>query len=49
MSVKGLKEYKYYLIGQITPENKKEINRLTRKIDKEILISKRKNKNGFKL
>lgn len=36
MSVKGLKEYKYYLIGQITSENKKEINKLTRKLDKEI-------------
>lgn len=36
MSVQGLKEYKYFLIGQITPENKKEINKLTRKIDKQI-------------
>jgi mRNA-degrading endonuclease RelE of RelBE toxin-antitoxin system len=36
MSINGLKEYKKYLIGTITPENKKEINRLTRQIDKQI-------------
>lgn len=36
MSIKGLREYKTYLIGTITPENKKEINRLTRQIDKKI-------------
>ena len=36
MSIKGLREYKKYLIGTITPENKKEINRLTRQIDKKI-------------
>lgn len=36
MSIKGLREYKKYLIGTITPENKKEINKLTRKIDKQI-------------
>ena len=34
--IKGLREYKKYLIGTITTENKKEINRLTRQIDKEI-------------
>ena len=34
--INGLREYKYWLIGTITPENKKEINRLTRQIDKEI-------------
>ena len=42
--INGLREYKYWLIGTITPENKKEINRLTRQIDKEIkrlLINKR--------
>ena len=36
MSVKGLREYKKYLIGTITPENKKDINKLTREIDKKI-------------
>ena len=36
MSVSGLREYKYYLIGTITHENKKEINKLTRQIDKQI-------------
>ena len=36
MSLKGLREYKRYLIGTITPENKKEINKLTRQIDKQI-------------
>ena len=36
MSLKGLREYKAYLIGTITPENKKEINKLTRQIDKKI-------------
>lgn len=36
MSIKGLKEYKYYLIGTITADNKKEINKLTRQIDKQI-------------
>lgn len=35
-TINGLREYKYWLIGTITPENKKEINRLTRQIDKEI-------------
>lgn len=44
MSVSGLREYKYYLIGTITQENKKEINRLIRKIDKQI---KEKLKNGI--
>ena len=34
--IKGLREYKKYLIGTITTENKKEINRLTRQIDKDI-------------
>lgn len=34
--IKGLREYKKYLIGTINPENKKEINRLTRQIDKDI-------------
>lgn len=36
MTIKGLIEYKEYLIGTITPENKKEINKLTRQIDKLI-------------
>lgn len=36
MSLNGLREYKKYLIGTITPENKKEINRQTRQIDKKI-------------
>lgn len=36
MSLNGLREYKKYLIGTITPENKKEINRQTRQIDKQI-------------
>ena len=36
MSIQGLREYKKYLIGTITPENKKEINKLTREIDKKI-------------
>lgn len=36
MSLSGLREYKKYLIGTITPENKKEINRQTRQIDKKI-------------
>lgn len=36
MSLNGLREYKRYLIGTITAENKKEINRLTRHIDKQI-------------
>ena len=36
MTLKGLREYKEYLIGTITPENKKEINKLTRQIDKQI-------------
>ena len=36
MSINGLREYKKYLIGTITPENKKEINKLTRQIDKQI-------------
>lgn len=36
MTINGLREYKKYLIGTITPENKKEINKLTRKIDKQI-------------
>ena len=36
MTIKGLREYKEYLIGTITTENKKEINRLTRQIDKKI-------------
>lgn len=36
MEIKGLREYKKYLISTINPENKKEINRLTRQIDKEI-------------
>lgn len=36
MSIQGLREYKYYLIGTITEENKKEINRITRNIDKQI-------------
>ena len=36
MSIQGLREYKEYLIGTITPENKKEINKLTRQIDKKI-------------
>ena len=35
-TIKGLRDYKKYLIGTITTENKKEINRLTRQIDKEI-------------
>ena len=35
-TVKGLREYKKYLISTINPENKKEINRLTRQIDKKI-------------
>ena len=35
-TINGLREYKRYLIGTITPENKKEINKLTRNIDKEI-------------
>ena len=35
-TIKGLRDYKQYLIGTITTENKKEINRLTRQIDKEI-------------
>ena len=34
--INGLREYKYWLIGTITPENKKEINKRTREIDKEI-------------
>ena len=34
--IKGLREYKKYLISTINPENKKEINRLTRQIDKDI-------------
>lgn len=34
--INDLKYYKYYLIGTITPENKKEINRLTRQINKKI-------------
>lgn len=34
--INGLREYKYWLIGIITPENKKEINKRTREIDKEI-------------
>ena len=32
----GLREYKEWLISTITPENKKEINKRTRKIDKDI-------------
>lgn len=44
MSVSGLREYKYYLIGTITQENKKEINKLTRQIDKQI---KEELKNGL--
>lgn len=36
MSINGLREYKKYLIGTITFENKKEINKLTRQIDKQI-------------
>lgn len=36
MSIQGLREYKKYLIGTITPKNKKEINKLTRQIDKQI-------------
>lgn len=43
-TIKGLREYKQYLLGTITTENKKEINRLTRQIDKEIkrlLINKK--------
>ena len=44
MSVSGLREYKYYLIGTITQENKKEINKLTRQIDKQI---KEELKNGI--
>ena len=35
-TIKGLRDYKQYLIGTITVKNKKEINRLTRQIDKEI-------------
>ena len=31
-----LKQIKYHLIGTITPENKKEINRELRKLDKLI-------------
>ena len=34
--ISGLREYKEWLIGTITPENKKEINKRTRKIDKDI-------------
>ena len=41
--VSGLREYKAWLISTITPENKKEINKRTRAIDKEI---KRILKNG---
>ena len=36
LTVKGLREYKKYLLSIITTENKKEINRLTRQIDKKI-------------
>ena len=31
-----LKQIKYHLIGTITKENKKEVNRQLRKIDKQI-------------
>jgi len=43
--INGLREYKYWLIGTITPENKKEINKRTREIDKEIkrLLKEREN------
>ena len=34
--ISGLREYKEWLISTITPENKKEIKRRTRAIDKEI-------------
>lgn len=31
-----LKQIKYYLIGTITPDNKREVNRQLRKLDKLI-------------
>ena len=34
--ISGLREYKVWLISQITPENKREINKRTRAIDKDI-------------
>lgn len=37
-SLNGLREYKYYLIGEMKrcPTEKKKLNKLTREIDKEI-------------
>ena len=49
--INGLREYKYWLIGTITPENKKEINKRTREIDKEIkkLLKERGRENDTKI
>lgn len=44
VSIKGLREYKKYLIGTINNGNKKEINKLTRNIDKQIKKMLRDNK-----
>lgn len=38
-----LKQIKYHLIGTITEDNKKVVNRQLRKIDKEIKLCKMKN------
>lgn len=50
-TINGLREYKYWLIGTITPENKKEINKRTREIDKEIkkLLKERGRENDTKI
>lgn len=49
--INGLREYKYWLIGTMTPENKKEINKRTREIDKEIkkLLKERGRENDTKI
>lgn len=49
--INGLREYKYWLIGTITPKNKKEINKRTREIDKEIkkLLKERGRENDIKI
>lgn len=49
--INGLREYKYWLIGTITTENKKEVNKRTREIDKEIkkLLKERGRENDIKI